>query len=74
MNDFDKRYITKVLTLHDQEMRLDSADAPSVRIWHLLRSLVEYCDAQEPRIDLDELLQDVRDDFKMDREQKAARA
>lgn len=63
MNEFDQRYVEKVLSLHDTEMRLASGDLPETRIWHLLRSLIEYCDAQHPRIDLDLILEDVRQDF-----------
>jgi len=63
MNAFDARYIAKVLALHHEEMQLDSRDPPEVRIWHLLRSLIEYCDAQHPRLDLDLILEQVREDF-----------
>lgn len=64
MNEFDQRYVEKVLALHDTEMRLDSKDPAETRIWHLLRSLVEYCDAQHPRLDLDLILENVREDFR----------
>lgn len=64
MNEFDKRYMDKVLALHDQEMRLDSKDDAETRIWHLLRSLIEFCDAQKPRLDLDAILASVREDFR----------
>jgi hypothetical protein len=62
MNEFDKRYIEKVLTLHE-EMGLDSSDDSEVRIWHLVRSLLEYCDAQHPRIAFELIVEDVRRDF-----------
>lgn len=63
MNDFDRRYIKKLLALHT-DMGLDSQDPPETRIWHILRSLIEYCDAQTPRLALDTILEDVRHDFK----------
>jgi len=66
MNEFDQKYIDKVLSLHDQHMRLNSDDDAETRIWHLLRSLMEYCDAQRPRINLDLILKDVRNDFASD--------
>ena len=65
MNEFDERYARKLLALHD-EMNLDRNDEPEVRIWHMLRSLLEFCDAQHPRLDFDAIVQDVRDDFRAD--------
>ena len=48
----------------DTVMRLDSKDDPEIRIWHLLRSLIEFCDAQSPRLDLDAILASVREDYR----------
>ncbi len=64
MNDFDKRYADSVLALHDTVMRLDSKDDAEIRIWHLLRSLIEFCDDQNPRLDLDAILESVREDYR----------
>ena len=40
------------------------ADTPDVELWHLLRALLEWADAQTPRVDFDAVLQDVRDDYR----------
>lgn len=64
INAFDQKYVDHVFALHDTVMRLDSKDNAEIRIWHLLRSLIEFCDAQNPRLDLDAILADVRDDYR----------
>lgn len=61
MNEFDEKYARKILSLHD-DMNLDHEDGPETRIWHALRSLAEFCDAQHPRIDLKEIMRDVEED------------
>lgn len=67
MIDFDQRYMQKVLALHD-EMGLERDNDPETRLWHLLRSMIEFCDAQRPRIGLDLLLETVRDDYRAQKE------
>jgi len=32
-------------------------------LWHLLRSILEWCDMQEPRVSFDELVDDARRDM-----------
>jgi len=59
MKDFDNRYMAEVLAIHDK-MGLEADNGVETRLWHMLRSLVEFCDEQG--IDLDALLQDVRED------------
>jgi hypothetical protein len=66
MNAFDQKYAEHALALHDTVMRLDSKDGAEIRIWHLLRSLIEFCDAQSPRLDLDQILASVREDYRAD--------
>lgn len=38
----------------------NTSDGPDVKLFHLLCSLLEYCDAQTPRIDFDAVLEDAR--------------
>lgn len=61
MNDFDQRYMEKVLALHE-EMGLERENEPETRLWHLLRSMLEYAD--HIGLDFDLLVEDVRADFK----------
>lgn len=62
MNEFDERFMNKVLALHT-EMNMCASDDTETRLWHVLRSMIEFCDAQHPRINFDLLLQNVREDF-----------
>lgn len=66
MKEFDEQYMTQILAMHEA-MGLDSKDDAEIRIWHLLRSMLEFCDAQQPRIDFDLLLENVREDFASER-------
>lgn len=47
MNDFDEKYVRAMLALHNDVMRLDSQDDDETRIWHMMRSLLEYCRAHK---------------------------
>jgi len=50
-----------ILERHDVEMGLEPNSENSTRVWHLLYSLIEYCDHH--KIDLDEVLTHVREEF-----------
>lgn len=34
--------------------------------WHVLANLIEWCDAQSPRVDFDAVLSDVRDSLRFE--------
>lgn len=62
MNVSDLQVASEALKLPSRCAGL-TCDSNEVELWHLLRSLLEFCDAQHPRIDFDAVLSDVRADF-----------
>lgn len=62
MGETDKLVAEQALALSTKLANIQ-ADSPEVELWHLLRALLEWCDAQHPRIDFDRVLEDVRADF-----------
>jgi hypothetical protein len=53
---------------HDAALRLEPGNGPRVALFHLLASLVEWADAQSPRVDFDAVLGEVREHFAGERD------
>lgn len=65
------KLIKRLLATHTRELHIDPALEPSdtdramleTELWHLLVSLIEFCDVQKPAIDFDALLSEVHQYF-----------
>lgn len=49
------------LCQHDDIMGLEPTAEPETRVWHMLYSMIEYCDHH--KIDIDNVLEQVRDGY-----------
>jgi hypothetical protein len=63
MGEVDKAIADAALDTPSRVGRLQ-IENKEIALWHLLRALLEWCDAQHPRIDFDVVLEEVRADFR----------
>jgi hypothetical protein len=56
--------VNTVLLAFEHAARLDCEGNAETRLWHFLHAVLEWCDAQSPRIDFDLILEDVRASYK----------
>jgi hypothetical protein len=61
MSDASVVVMQALLEQHDLRMGLEPDSANETRVWHLLYSLIEYCDHHS--LDLDLILENVRAEF-----------
>ena len=52
---------------HSASFRLEQSDT-EVQVWHLIASLLDYCDAQSPRLEFDSLVADIRENYRAQRD------
>lgn len=57
---------TRALDRHHDFMNLYPHDDPSVDLFHLIASAIDWCAAQNPPVDFDAALAEVREHFAMD--------
>lgn len=48
---------------HNRDLGLQTGHCPGVDLWHMIASAIEWCEAQNPRVDFDLTLENVREHF-----------
>lgn len=52
--------VASAMDSHEQAMKLEANMEPETRVWHMIASLLEYCDEHQLNFDL--ILESVRED------------